>query len=282
MRKLALPLIACATFGLAAAPSMAVSTNVKQNKKIAKINGAVKGIKKAVKLLEDADKTQNSGAVDLATKLASVETTLNAVVATAGSALPKIEDALKQLKAGLETAGAGLTSLKTLATSTEYGFGQVLVISAGPTVNAQLGSFVETPDIPDSVQQAQTTQQFLAQHTGNLAVAYGIRSAESDGTGADNPAGYCKVTVTNEAGQTQTTAANGDLGGLPFQPVNTKSALTSTDEANETFPFGLKQSGDDADVTTTYMSSVAVSAGDTYTVGLSCVDTSASASDPSA
>ena len=61
-----------------------------------------------------------------------------------------------------------------------------------------------------------------------------------------------------------------------------QQTLTSTDPANAGFPFGLKSSGADADQTTTFVSSVAVSTGDTYTVGLSCVDTSADANDPSA
>jgi hypothetical protein len=132
------------------------------------------------------------------------------------------------------------------------------------------------------VQQAQSEQQFVAQHTGALIVAYGVRSAESDGTGASKPAALCKVTVTNKAGSTQTTAANPNIGGLPFQPVDNKSALTSTDPANAGFPFGLKTNGADADLTTNFVSSINVTAGDTYTVGMACVDTSPDATDPSA
>jgi hypothetical protein len=219
------------------------------------------------------------GLKDLQTLTGQIDARLKGIEAAA----PVILDALTKLKDGLTAASAGLTQLKTLATSTEYGIGQVIVlVGAGPTPTPQGGSFVETPDIPDSVQQAQTEQQFVAQHTGNLAVAYGVRSAETDGTGSSNPAAFCKVTVTNEGGVTQTTAANPSLGGLPFQPVNTKSALTSTDPANAGFPFGLKTSGADADQTSTFASTVPVTAGDTYTVGLACVDTSADAKDPSA
>jgi X-X-X-Leu-X-X-Gly heptad repeat protein len=196
--------------------------------------------------------------------------------------LSKLKDGLTQLKDGLTQAGDGLTKLKTLATSQEYGFGQVLVISAGPTVNAEGGSFIQTPDIPDAVQQAQTSQQFIAQHTGTVSVAYGVRSGESDGTGAANPAAFCRVWVMNEADDLGQTAANAALGGVPFQPVNTKSPMTSTDPANAGFPFGLKQSGADADVTTTLNTTVAVAAGDTVRVGMSCVDTSPDANDPSA
>jgi hypothetical protein len=175
----------------------------------------------------------------------------------------------------------GLKRLGDFVAAPEYGFAQLVVASAGPTLNPQLGSFVVTPDIPDTVQQAQTTQQFVAQHTGALVVLYGVRSGETDGAGTV-AAAHCKVTLTNEGQTTQTTPANAALGGLPFQPVDERSALTSTDEANKGFPFGLKQSGADADKPETFQSTVTVSAGDTYTVGLACVDTTPDANDPKA
>lgn len=173
----------------------------------------------------------------------------------------------------------GLKRLGDFVAAPEYGFAQVVV--ASPALNPQLGSFVVTPDIPDTVQQAQSTQQFVAQHTGALVVLYGVRSGETDGAGTV-PAAHCKVTLTNEGQTTQTTAANADLGGLPFQPVDERSALTSTDAANKGFPFGLKQSGADADKTETFQSTLMVTAGDTYTVGLACVDTTPDANDPKA
>jgi X-X-X-Leu-X-X-Gly heptad repeat protein len=234
---------------------------------------------------------QTKSLADLTTLVTGIDTRLKAIeagvpqvldgLAKLADAANKLKDGLTQLKTGLEQAGAGLTSLKTLATSQEYGFGQLLTSTGGPPT-AEAGSFVETPDIPDAVQQAQTEQQFVAQHNGVLIVAYGVRSNESDGNGASDPAASCKVTVTNKAGTTQTTAANPNFGGLPFQPVPNKSAMTSTDPLNAGFPFGLKTNGADADQTVTFASTVAVAAGDTYTVGLSCVDTSPSSTDPSA
>jgi hypothetical protein len=246
-----------------------------------RIKTALKGVS-AEKLVNDAQVKQLT---DLKTLADGIDARLKVIEGAAPQiidGLTQLKDAAGQLKTGLETAGAGLNSLKTLAGATEYGIGQVVVLSPG--ANPQAGSFVVTPDIPDAVQQAQTTQQFVAQHTGNLGVLVGVRSGESDGTGSSSPAAHCKVTLTNEGGSTQTSDANGSLGGLPFQPVNTKSALTSTDPANAGFPFGLKTSGADADSTTLHPSAptVGVTAGDTYTVGLSCVDTSASSSDPSA
>jgi hypothetical protein len=257
----------------------------KQNARITRVVKA--GAKLAKTVADQSTKIAGANAAILAegAKSNGIDDRLKVIEGAAPQiikGLGDLKDASLALKAGLETAGAGLTSLKTLATSQEYGIGQVIVLTPGPS--PQVGSFVETPDIPDAVQQAQTTQQFVATSTGNLAVAYGVRSNESDGTGAAKPAAVCKVTVTNEGGTTETTLPNAALGGQPFQPVNNKSAMTSTTPANAGFPFGLKtdNTAGDADQTTTFVSSVAVTNGDTYTVGLSCVDTSPDATDPSA
>jgi hypothetical protein len=284
-RRLSLVLVlAIAALGLVYAGSASAyspgekKAEAKQNKRI---KTALKGLS-AQQLVNDA---QTKQLTDLDTLTKSIDNRLKLIEGAAPQiidGLSQLKDAATQLKTGLETAGAGLTSLKTLAGATEYGIGQVIVLE--PAANPQEGSFVVTPDIPDAVQQAQTSQQLVAQQSGALAVAYGVRSGESDGTGSSLPAAHCKVTVTNEAGDIATTAANPSLGGLPFQPVNTKSALTSTTAANAGFPFGLKtdNTAGDADVTTTFVSSVNVAAGDSYEVALSCVDTSASSSDPSA
>jgi hypothetical protein len=248
----------CAVPALASAASR---TDTSQNKRIAR---QAKSIKKLA-----------AAGVTLGSRLKTIEDAAPQII----DGLGKLKDAATQLKDGLTAAGEGLTKLKTLATSQEYGIGQLLV--AQPGIAAESGSFLQTPDIPDTVQQAQTTQQFIAQHTGNLVVAYGVRSAESDGTGASNPAAVCRVWVQKGTALEQT-AANVALGGLPFQPVNTKSAVTSTDPANAGFPFGLKSTGADADVTQNLVTTVAVTAGDVYTAGMSCVDTSPDANDPSA
>lgn len=273
-RRMPLALLAAAAAALAlvvAAPASAYTAGEKaaERKQNTRIKTALKGVNAQAIVNQSQDKSLQ----DLKTLAESVDARLKVIEGAA----PQILSGLEQLKNGLTTAGEGLTALKTLAGATEYGFGQVLV-----GANPQAGSFVVTPDIPDAVQQAQTTQQFIAQHTGSLTVLYGVRSGESDGTGSSNPAAHCKVTVTNEGGSTEVSAPNLGLGGLPFQPVNTKSSLTSTDPANAGFPFGLKTSGSDADSTSTVATAVTVTVGDTYTVGLSCVDTSASSTDPSA
>lgn len=295
-RRISLLIVAVAVLCLAVAvptASAGKKTDRAQNKKlkshsksIKKNSGAIKKNSQRIRIGEaDVGKLKSAAkdAADAIQALKGIADRADTNAATVLAAAPAIIKGLNDLKDGLVAAGGGLTSLQQLATSQEYGIGQVIV--AEPTPNPQEGSFIETPDIPDTVQQGMTTQQFVAQQTGALVVAYGVRSNETDGTGAATAAAAaaaCKVTVTNEGGTTETTAPNATLGGVPFQFVPTKSTLTSTVPANAGFPFGLKTVAPDADNTVTFATAVTVTLGDTYTVGMSCVDTSPSATDPSA
>lgn len=245
-------------------------TNKKQGKAIKRGNKAVSNIRKAAKATDEAI---------AALKIVAERGDKNATGILALA--PSIVKGLTDLQTGLVAAGAGLNSLKTLAGSTEYGFGQVIVVQAGPTFVPQVGAFVVTPNIPDDAQQAQTEQTFEADDTGTLLVQYGVRSNETDGDGTV-PAALCKVTVINQSNAHQSTADNAAIGNLPFQPVLTKSTVTSTVVGNEGFPFGLKTVAPDADVTQNLATAIPVTAGEVYTVDMSCVDTSPSATDPSA
>lgn len=185
------------------------------------------------------------------------------------------------VKTNLETAGAALTDIGDFLGATEYGFGQVIVVEGGTTQNPQEGHFVVTPDLPDTVQQGMTEQSFEADvvNPGPVAVAYGIRTGENDG---DEP-GHCRVTVTDEDGNVDST----DAGpfGIGFLPVDNGSALTSTDPDNVGFPFGLKTDdagADEEDKFATFVSSIVVADGESYSVALSCVDTTPDAEDPEA
>jgi hypothetical protein len=248
-------------------------------------------IKKLSKDLTAAKKVLDSTSDNATTALTKIDN-LDGRLKVIEGGVPTIIKALGDLKDGLTQAGAGLTSLKTLATSTEYGIGQVF-IGATP----QAGAFLVTPDIPDTVQQAQTSGTFLASGAGTIHVFVGVRSAESDGDGSV-PAAHCRVTVIGSGGSTTTSKPNAGLGGAPFWPINTKSAQTSTDAANAGFPFGPKSSGSDADtlidLTDTSgggnatapggagTEAAAAGAGSAINVQLSCVDTSPSTTDPSA
>jgi hypothetical protein len=253
----------------------------KQNDRIKKVARDVTAIKNQIGPIA-------GGLPDALTKLNALDDRLKAIEGAA----PAIVKGLNDLKTGLETAGAGLGKLQKLATSTEYGVGQVFI---GATPLA--GAFLVTPDIPDAVQQAQTSGQFLATGAGTVTVQVAVRSAENDGDGT-TPAAHCRVTAMGVGGSTTTSKPNPALGGAPFWPINTKSVQTSTEAANAGFPFGPKTSGADADSLTNLTDisgggnavapggggteAVTAAAGDLITVQLSCVDTTPSTEDPSA
>jgi hypothetical protein len=289
-----------------ATQAMAASKHEKrQDARIVKVNKRLTAaIAKAAKTattvasLTGTVGNQAKALVDLTTLTAGIDGRLKAIEANVPAvldALTKLGTAAQQLKDGLTTVGAGLTSLKTLATSQEYGVGQVF-FGASPAG----GSFVVTPDIPDTVQQAQTTQVFNAGASGGVIhVQVAVRSNETDGDGT-TPAAHCRVTVVDDAGNTTTskpTPAGAGIGTAPFYPIPTKSAMTSTDSLNAGFPFGLKASGADADhpvdltdttagtgnaATAPGATPATASPGQSYTVSLSCVDLSPSSTDPSA
>ena len=266
---------------LPAASASAYSPGEKRAEK--RQNDRTRKLARDITALKKLADTVNTGLPGLSSKLDAVDGRLKVIEGAA----PQIIQGLTDLKAGLEKAGAGLTKLQTLGTSTEYGIGQVFI--AG---NPEPGAFVVTPDIPDAVQQAQVTNQFIASQSGAITLQVGVRSAETDGTGADNPAAHCRVTVQQlGAAATRTSLPNAALGGAPFHPINTKSKQTSTEAANAGFPFGPKTSGDDADVLTDLTTggnstapagSPSATAGTPFSVTLACVDVSPSTEDPGA
>jgi hypothetical protein len=254
------------------------ATERKQNKAISALVVKTTTLTSDVAGLVNKSNTQGTAITGIDTRLKAIE-----------AAAPVIIDGLSKLKDGLTAAGDGLNKLKTLATSTEYGIGQVFIagVPAG-------GSFVVTPDIPDTVNQAQVSQVFVAGSAGVISVQVGVRSAESDGAGGV-PAAHCRVTVVLGANIT-TSKPNAAVGGAPFYPINAKSTQTSTTPANAGFPFGPKVSGADADNLTdltdtsgggnatapTGTPATVAGAGQTYSVTLACVDLSPDATDPSA
>lgn len=121
MRKLMLPLAAVCAFGVSTAPSMAASANVKQNKKIGKINGALKGVEKAVSILEDINAGQTDSVNKAHAKVDSLASKVDAIVAVATDALTKLQVAVTSL-AGTTAGAAGTdnpmaTNAATTATS---------------------------------------------------------------------------------------------------------------------------------------------------------------------
>ncbi|HYI37430.1 MAG TPA: hypothetical protein VEX39_12525 [Thermoleophilaceae bacterium] len=235
----------------------------------------------AVNTLTNSAKSLNGALNDLKTIADRADKTAAGI--TAG--VPAIVKGLTDLRTGLLAAGAGLTSLRTLATSTEYGIGQVYIAgAAAPT------AFVETPNIPDEAQQAQTSQRFIAGTAGAVTVRVGVRSNESDGVQGGAAAAHCRVTV-NDGTNTGTSTApqnpvDSVVGAAPFYAIPLKSPQTSTTETS--FGFGQISTDNVVDLSQAGVNSTnvpgapTVAIGQSYEVSLSCIDATPSATDPSA
>lgn len=279
MRKLLLPLLAlCAVLAIGAPVASAkvahasstahvaegtTLSSASMSTRVRKMQASLQGVRTAIAFFTAQNKARKSA--------------IDAILA----GVPAITTGLTQLKDGLTAAGAGLTSLKTLVTSTEYGIAQVYI---GGT--AAGGAFLATPDIPDSVQPATVMGSFIATGTGAITVKVGVRSAESDGTGASDPAASCRVTVVQ--GGTFLTSIpnvakfNAGAQSPPFWDIPTKSPQTSTTDTS--FPFHPIATDNLVDLVTPSNSagSVPNSSGGPYSVTLTCLDLTASSTDPSA
>lgn len=138
MRKLTLPLMAvCALFAISAPSAVAAeSTNVKQYKQIGKVRSAVKGLKAAIKVIQDIDKGQTDTVNLNQGKLDTVSGTVNSIL----EGVPAIVNGLQALKAGLESAGAGLVALKAGLESAGAGLTALSAAVQGPGIAGQLGA----------------------------------------------------------------------------------------------------------------------------------------------
>jgi hypothetical protein len=258
-------LFAAAVMVLALVPASSASASEKgQNARIKKLSKDLSAVKKSM--------------ADLSTKTDSIDGRLKGIEAAA----PQLVKGLNDLKDASLALKSGLESLKSLATSTEYGVGQVFIGG-----NPEPGAFVVTPDIPDAVQQAQVTNQFIASQSGAITMRVAVRSAESDGAPSNDAAASCRVTILQEgaAPNARTSTPNPGLGGAPFWDIDYRSPQTSTTETS--FPFGLISTDATVDLTTGSNStapagSPSATAGTPFTASLSCVDTTPSTTDPTA
>ena len=231
----------------------------KQAKAIKKNSSGVKKTSSSVNKLNASAKALDSALKTLKTVADRADANGNAFVAAA----PAVLKGLSDLRDGLLAAGAGLTTLQKLAGSQEYGYAQ---ISVGGT--PQQGAFVQTPDIPDTVQQASTSQQFVTPGGTvagtTLAASYGIRGGEIEPTG---PQGFCRTTVVNDT--------TGTTGTLPGDPIGAPGGSTTgflTVATSTPFAAGFGPAGSDTPITAA-VPTVTVTAGDVYTVNVACIDT---------
>ncbi|MEA2171983.1 MAG: hypothetical protein QOF76_5283 [Solirubrobacteraceae bacterium] len=121
--------------------------------------------------------------------VAGVSAKVDAILA----AVPTITKSLKDLADGLTTAGAGLTKLGSAAAAQEYG---VIKLQLGGVDLP--GAILVSPDIPDDSNGTTVTGTLIGSIPATtpakpITVRAGIRSGESDGTGAALPAGQAGI-----------------------------------------------------------------------------------------
>jgi X-X-X-Leu-X-X-Gly heptad repeat protein len=221
-------------------------TDKTQNAAIKKQGSAIKKVTKtaasAGKSAKSAGKSAAQGVADAkaaAGKADAAQGTANAIL----GGVPQILDGLSKLATGLQQAADGLNKLAANAAAQEYGVVKVQI--AGQDVP---GAILTSGDIPDDSNAAIVTGTVLAQVPGgatNLPVQLlaGVRSGESDGTGADNPvasAGIVSMSVTNvtPAPATGLVTITGGSGGAPGVPIT--SAPIGGDGTPPVYPIPNK------------------------------------------
>lgn len=247
-------LIAVPTAGAAAKiskPEKAQNTAIKKAQKTA--TSAGKAAKKAGTSATKAGKDAASGISAAKTadaKAVAAQGGVNAVLAQ----VPAVIDGLTKLAAGLTQAGDGLTKLGAAFAAQEYG---VVKVQIGG-VDAP-GAILTSSDIPDDSNQAIVTGTVVAQvpvaaGAQDVTLLAGVRSGESDGTGANAPvasAGLVSMTVAGVPASGVTTTAGGNpglaavpltsapnaaAGGAPVYPIPFKAPRVDSTPNPFSFP----------------------------------------------
>jgi hypothetical protein len=194
--------ITASSIALAASPAAGAKTNT-----VSKFErGQNTAIKKAGKDAKNAGKSAKSAAKSAAKGIADAKAAAGRADAAQGAVngivaqVPSVLEGLAKLAAGLQQAADGLTKLGTSAAAQEYG---VVKVQIG-TTDVE-GAILTSGDIPDDSNAAVVSGTMLVKVPALTPVSpvrllAGVRSGESDGTGAADPvasAGVVSMSVAN-------------------------------------------------------------------------------------
>jgi hypothetical protein len=240
-RRVVTAAVTASTLALVAVPAADAATKISKTDKAQ--NTAIKKVSKTAKKAgSDAKKAGQAATKGIADakaaagKADSAQGGVNAVL----SQVPAVLDGLTKLAAGLTSAGEGLTKIGNALAAQEYG---VVKVQVGG-VDAP-GAILDSADIPDDSNAAIVTGSMLVSIPAGatntpITLLAGVRSGESDGTGATDPvasAGIVTMLVTSPAGLPLgggngtplpasvpiTAAPNAAAGGAPVYPIPTKA-----------------------------------------------------------
>ena len=268
-RPLTAAVVATCSLALIGAPAAGAKSKVSrtdrtQNTAIRKVtrtaNSANRTAKSAQRTARSASRTAAAGlaaAAAAARKADGAQGGVNAVLA----GVPQITDGLRQLATGLQQAATGLTQLKDGLTTVGNAlaaqeYGAVYVQVGGQDIQ---GTLLNSADIPDDSNAAIVTGTVLVPVPSTVTTATpvkllaGVRSGESDGTGAANPvasAGIVTMSVadttgggvaigggnTGLAGAPITSAPNEALGRAPVYNIPLKAPRVDASPNPFAFP----------------------------------------------
>jgi hypothetical protein len=244
-RRLVTAAITASSIALVATPAADAAkvskTDKAQNSAIKKQGTA---IKKVTKTASSASKSAKAAGKSAAQGIADAKAAAGKADAAAGTAngilggIPAVLDGLTKLATGLQQAADGLTKLGANAAAQEYGVVKVQLGTADVG-----GAILTSSDIPDDSNAAVVTGTMIVGVPANtpsvpIRLLAGVRSGESDGTGADNPvasAGIVAMSVASPAGLTVT----GGNPGLP-STVPITSAPIGGDGTPPVYPIPNK------------------------------------------
>ncbi|MDX6730510.1 MAG: hypothetical protein QOC54_458, partial [Baekduia sp.] len=209
-------------------------------------------IKKASKNATSAGKSAKAAAKVAAKGVADAKAAqggVNGIVAQ----VPSVLDGLTKLAAGLQQAADGLTKLGANAAAQEYG---VVKVQLGSTDVP--GAILTSSDIPDDSNAAVVTGTMIVPVPDGatnvpIRLLAGVRSGESDGTGATDPvasAGIVSMSVASFAGGAVvaggnaplpssvgiTSAPNAAASDAPVYPIPNKAPRVDTTPNPFSFP----------------------------------------------
>ena len=263
-RRLVTAAITAASVALVATPAADAAKKKPLSKTDKTQNAAIKkqgtAIKKVTKTASSAGKSAKSAGKNAAQGIADAKAAAGKADAAQGTAnailggVPQILDGLTKLAAGLQQAADGLNKLAANAAAQEYG---VVKVQLG-TTDAP-GAILTSSDIPDDSNAAVVTGTMVVPVPANtpavpIRLLAGVRSGESDGTGADNPvasAGIVSMSVANPAGLPLTggnaglptvpitSAQNAAAGGAPVYPIPNKAPRVDATPNPFSFPTDL-------------------------------------------
>lgn len=256
-RPLTAAVVATCSLALIGAPAAGAKT--KSKPKISKTDRAQNAaIRKVGRTATSASRSARSASRSATAGLAAAAAASRKADGAQGgvntilAGVPAITDGLQKLAAGLTQAAAGLTTIGNALAAQEYG-----------TVKLQLGTtdvpgaVFNSSDIPDDSNAATlTVTTVVPVPNGASAVPIrllaGVRSGESDGTGADNPvasAGIVSMTATAITTGTAVaggnpgfadlplaTRANAAAGGAPVYPIPLKAPRVDATPNPFSFP----------------------------------------------